>query len=582
MKRSFILSLSLMTIVALVMLAFGVSPAQSAAKSNRSETYAPDSLLVRFQPGAVSATKAEGLVSLGAQMQREFSLVPGLENWKLPPGLSVSQALKALQNNPNVLYAEPDYIVTVDLTPNDPSWGNLYGMGKINAPLAWDTFTGDANFVVAVIDTGIAYNHPDLAANMWQNPGEIPNNGIDDDGNGYIDDVYGWDFANNDNDPLDGNGHGTHTAGTIGAVGNNGVGVAGVNWNVKLAALKFLSDSGSGYTSNAVLAIQYAVMVVFKVTKNCGGGGGNSQALYDAINAAKSAGHIFVAAAGNNGTNNDSIPFYPANYNLDNVISVAATDSNDAKASFSNYGATMVDLGAPGVNIYSTIPGGYASYSGTSMASPHVAGVAALVYSYHPGWTYQQVRTSIFNSVRKVASMNGITVTGGIVDAAGALNGSVVPPTPTTQPSPTPTTRPSPTPTTRPSPTPTTRPSPTPTTRPSPTPTISNNSMHLGGLAGKGTRTSSTKWSATVTVTIHNGLNATLQSATVTGTWSNGASGSASCITSSRGTCTITKTGLTRSTVPSVTFTVNSVSRTSYIYDSARNDVLNSVTILRP
>jgi subtilisin family serine protease len=320
------------------------------------------------------------------------------------------------------------------------------------------------------------------------------------------------------------------------------VGVVGVNWQVRLAALKFLDDSGSGYTSNAVLAMQYAVWEGIKVSNNSWGGGGYSQALYDAINAAKSVGHIFVAAAGNSGTNNDTAPFYPANYNLDNLIAVAATDSNDAKASFSNYGATMIDLGAPGVGIYSTVPGGYASYSGTSMASPHVAGVAALVYGYHPDWNYQQVRSTIFNSVRRVASLSGITVTGGIVDAAAALGVAPILPTPTT---------------------------------PSP-------SMHLGGLTGKGARTSTTKWSATVTVTIHNALDAALQGATVTGTWSNGTTGSGNCVTNSSGTCTITKSRLSRSTVPNVLFTVNSASRSGYIYDPTRNDVKTSVTIIRP
>jgi subtilisin family serine protease len=565
MKRSLYIPIGAMIIGLLVLLAFGASPARSAAKSDSQAEYAPDSLLVRFQPGAATSEKGQAQSELNAQVEDEYSLVPGLENWKLPPGLSVPQAQKALQHNPNVLYAEPNYILHADILPNDPYYGNLYGMGKINAPSAWDTFKGNANFVVAIIDTGISYSHPDLAANMWQNPGEIANNGKDDDANGYIDDVYGWDFAYSDSDPSDGNGHGSHTAGTIGGVGNNGVGVVGVNWQVRLAALKFLDDSGSGYTSNAVLAMQYAVKEGIKVSNNSWGGGGYSQALYDAINAAKSVGHIFVAAAGNSGTNNDTAPFYPANYNLDNLIAVAATDSNDARASFSNFGATMVDLGAPGVGIYSTIPGGYASYSGTSMASPHVAGVAALVYGYHPDWNYQQVRSTILDNVRHVASMSGITVTGGIVDAAAALGVAPIPPTPTTPPSPTPTTPPA----------------PSPTITPSPTATTPSTSMHLGGIAGKGARTSTTKWSATATVTIHNALHAPLQGATVSGTWSNGTTGSGNCVTNSSGTCTITKSGLSRNTVPSVRFTVKSISRSGYLYDPTRNDVNTSVTILR-
>lgn len=493
---------------------------------------------MRFQPGAPAAEKAQTRAALGAQVQYEYSLVPGLENWKLPPGLSVPQAQQALQRNPNVLYAEPDYIVYADVTPNDPFYVNLYGMGKINAPAAWDTFAGDANFVVAIIDTGINYTHPDLAANMWLNPGEVAGNGLDDDANGYIDDVYGWDFANNDNNPADGHGHGTHTAGTVGAVGNNGVGVAGVNWNVKLAALKFLSDAGSGSTSNAIKAVQYAVKEGIKVSNNSWGGGGFDQSLYDAINASRSVGHLFVAAAGNNGANNDLTPFYPASYNLDNLISVAATDSSDAKASFSNYGVTSVDLGAPGVNIYSTLPSGYGSMSGTSMASPHVAGVAALVYGYHPSWTYQQVRDSIFNTVRQVASLSGKTVTGGIVDAAAALGASPPPPP--------------------------------------------GGSMHLGGLSGVGIKTNASKWSATVTVTVHDGSHAAVVGTTVTGTWSGGAKGSGSCITTASGTCAITKGGLTTSKAPSVTFTVNSVTHSILVYDPSKNEVSTSITISKP
>ena len=214
-----------------------------------------------------------------------------------------------------------------------------------------------ANVLVGVIDTGVDYNHPDLAANIWTNPGEIAGNGIDDDGNGYIDDVHGYDFVNNDGDPMDDNGHGTHFSGTIGGVGNNGIGVAGVNWNVKIMALKFLDSGGSGSTANAVAGVQYATMMGVDVTSNSWGGGGFSQALYDAIDAAGAANIAFVAAAGNNGANNDTSPAYPAAYDLPNIISVAATDDNDELASFSNYGAASVDLGAPGVDILSTLPG---------------------------------------------------------------------------------------------------------------------------------------------------------------------------------------------------------------------------------
>jgi len=344
---------------------------------------------------------------------------------KMPVNTNINDAVKEFNNNQNIEYAAPNYIYHITTIPNDPGYlsGNLWGLNKIQTPQAWDLTKGSADIVVANIDTGVDYDHPDLAPNIWTNPGEIPGNGIDDDGNGYVDDIHGYDFANNDGDPFDDHGHGTHTAGTIGAVGNNGIGVAGVNWNVKIMPVKFLSGSGSGTTTDAIRSIQYAIDNGADIMSNSWGGGGYDPSLEDVIKLANDAGILFVAAAGNNGRNNDILPFYPASYNVPNVISVAATDGNDVRASFSNYGTTSVDLGAPGINILSTIPGGgYTYLSGTSMATPHVAGVAALIKARYPELTSDVIKTRIFNSVDPSASLSGKTVTGGRLNAYKAVH----------------------------------------------------------------------------------------------------------------------------------------------------------------
>jgi hypothetical protein len=343
-------------------------------------------------------------------------------------------AAQWLNGMPGVEYAEVDYIVRHNLVPNDPSFTSLWGLrntgqsggtpgADIKAVSAWDISTGSSQTVVAVIDSGVLRTHPDLAANTWVNPDEIPGNGIDDDGNGLVDDLYGWDFANNDSDPTDDNSHGTHCAGTIGAVGNNGVGITGVAWNVKIVGLKFLGSNGSGSTSNAVKAVDYCFRKKIRISNNSWGGGGYSSSLYNAIKNAQSVGHLFIAAAGNNGRDNDATPHYPSSYDLPNVISVASIDRYDARSSFSNWGLTSVDLGAPGSSIYSTIlNNGYGSKSGTSMATPHVAGAAAVLLSYRPGWTWQQLRDALFQNVRLTTAMSGITSTGGVLDLSKALN----------------------------------------------------------------------------------------------------------------------------------------------------------------
>jgi subtilisin-like proprotein convertase family protein len=257
---------------------------------------------------------------------------------------------------------------------------------------------------------------------LWRNPGEIPGNGRDDDGNGFVDDIFGWDFANNDNDPMDDEGHGTHCAGTIAAQGNNGIGVTGVIWDAQIMALKFLGADGSGSTSDAVRCLNYAVANGARISNNSYGGGGFLASFQTALQNARARGHLFIAAAGNETNNNDANASFPANYNVDNVVSVAATDNRDRIASFSNFGATTVDIAAPGVNILSTLPGGgYGNLSGTSMAAPHVAGAAALVWDANPALTYTQVISRLYNNADRVASLTGLVATGARLNVNRAL-----------------------------------------------------------------------------------------------------------------------------------------------------------------
>lgn len=386
--------------------------------------YDSASILVRFRSDAQAVRLLEDTA-----LSEPITLVPGLREVRLGAGVTVDRALAAYRASPLVQYAEPNYRVEATRIPNDPRYPELWGMAKISAPQAWDVTTGSSQTVVAVIDTGVDYNHPDLVANVWVNTREVPGNGRDDDGNGFVDDVRGWNFVSNNNNAFDDNGHGTHVGGTIGAVGNNGVGVVGVNWQVKIMPVKFLDRGGSGYIDDAVRALNYAVANGATISNNSWRWIGNyfSQSMYDSISAARQRGHVFVAAAGNENCNNDTqmhCQANPASYNLDNIIAVAATDQNDNRASFSSYGRTTVDLGAPGVSILSTLPNNqYGSYSGTSMAAPHVAGVVALVRGLQPGWTYTQVINRVFSTVDPVPSMQGITVTGGRLNAARAVQG---------------------------------------------------------------------------------------------------------------------------------------------------------------
>jgi subtilisin family serine protease len=412
--------------------------ARLALEANPRLPYNPTAVLVQFDLRATESHRAWARQAIGGPAIYRYSIVPGLE--LVGTTLAPELAVKVLSGMPGVVYAELDHTVWADLTPNDPSFSSLWGLhntgqsggtvdADIDAPEAWDHFTGESSMVVGIVDTGIQLNHVDLAANIWTNPDEIAGNGVDDDGNGYIDDMNGWDWAYGDNNPSDVHSHGSHTAGTVGAVGNNGLGVVGVNWRVKLAALKFLNDSGSGSTSNAILAVNYAVGKGMRVTNNSWGGGGYNQSLYNAIQSSQSIGHLFCASAGNSNRNNDSTPHYPSSYNLPNIISVAATTRNDLKASFSNYGATTVDVGAPGDTILSTVPtNSYGNKSGTSMAAPHVSGVAAMIYAYSPTATWQQVRDAIFNTVRPISALAGRTVTGGVVNLSDALLYPALPP----------------------------------------------------------------------------------------------------------------------------------------------------------
>lgn len=364
------------------------------------------------------------------------------------------KSIELLAHDDAIAYIEPNYYYYLDQrVPNDRYFAKLYGLhndgtsgGTVDADIdaveAWDISTGSRAIVVGIIDTGVDYSHSDLAANIWHNPGETgldadgkdkATNGIDDDQNGYIDDYRGWDFFSKDNDASDDHSHGTHCAGTIGGIGDNGEGVAGVNWEVSILPLKVFDRNGSATADGLIEAIEYATQMKVRLTSNSWGGGGFSQAMFDAIQEAERAGILFIAAAGNAGANNDRTEYFPANYPLSNVIAVAATDRHDRLASFSSYGKEKVAVAAPGVDIYSTIPGdGYGLKSGTSMATPHVAGLTALILAAYPNLSSSDVVARVKYSAEPVASLVG-RVRYGRINAFSSLENDTVPPSVPTQ-----------------------------------------------------------------------------------------------------------------------------------------------------
>ena len=362
-------------------------------------------LLVKYQAGASAAVRAAATREIGIVVLKEYPRFD-MQLVQLPAGMTLNQGIAAYGNTPGVQFAEPNYLYRVNAIPNDPMFASLWGMEKIEAQEAWNLTTGAKEVVVADIDTGVDYTHPDLKANMWINTGEIPDNDEDDDNNGYVDDVYGINAIKDSGDPMDDEGHGTHTSGTIGAVGNNGEGVAGVNWTVRIMALKFLDDEGVGATSDAIKCFDYILLmksrgVNIRVTNNSWGSWGPSLALQTAIDACGNANILNVCAAGNDGVDNDSSTraSYPASFDSPSILSVAASDWNDGAAWFSNWGARTVDIAAPGTSILSTYPDNrYFFFSGTSMACPHVAGAAALIAAFDPTLTGAAIKAQIMNT----------------------------------------------------------------------------------------------------------------------------------------------------------------------------------------
>jgi subtilisin family serine protease len=422
--------------------------------------FVPNQVLIKFKPGAETGSKiSTNVMSLIGGTTVEIISTSSMNSANAKTGtkegklllvstkVGTMEAIDLIKDLQEVAYAEPNWIYNHYAVSNDTYFTNssLWGMyGSTTSPsnqfgsqaaVAWaNNKLGSNTVYIGIIDEGYMFNHEDLVANAGKNPGEIAANGIDDDSNGLVDDVYGWDFAGNNNTVFDGveDDHGTHVAGTIGAVGGNAKGVAGVVWNVKMLSAKFLGGTG-GTLANAIKAVDYFTDLKTRqglnivATNNSWGGGGYSQALQEAIERANTAGILFIAAAGNSGTNNDTTPSYPASYPNANVIAVASITSTGALSSFSQYGATSVDIGAPGSGIWSTVPvrakgkdiSGYASYNGTSMATPHVSGAAALYASLNPGATATQIKTAILNSATPTTSLSGKCATGGRLNVSG-------------------------------------------------------------------------------------------------------------------------------------------------------------------
>lgn len=412
-----------------------------ALLSSASLFAAPTKLIVKLKPG-VSAKSVSFFSQKSVSQVRDLNVSFGSFYSVVADGVS-QKSLNALQNDPNVEYAE--YSQTYTVTPivnketiQDAQYSDQWGLkntgknsggwfsrGKagedINAEGVWKLTRGRKEVKIAVIDTGVDYTHKDLAANMWVNEAEKNGQpGVDDDGNGYVDDIHGYDFANKDGDPTDGHGHGTHCAGNIGALHNRS-GIRGVMNNVKIVAIKFLSDSGRGETEDAIASVDYAIKAGVNLMSNSWGGGEFSQALKDSIQAANDAGIVFVAAAGNSRADNDAKATYPANYEVDNVITVGAHEGAGKRSSFSNYGKKTVHVFAPGSNILSTVPGDrYSKMSGTSMACPLAAGAIGLLMSEYPNLTPLEVRERVVATAVRNGSLDKFTA-GGRMDAKRLL-----------------------------------------------------------------------------------------------------------------------------------------------------------------
>jgi hypothetical protein len=427
-----------------------VLPAFVSIKVQAQAEFRQDRILVKPKAG-VDLTALHAI--LGVQLLHTYPAIGNLQVLQLPGGSTVAGTIAQYQQSGQVDYAEPDFIVHALTAPNDPYFndGSLWGLDNtgqfggqpdadIDAPEAWDILHDARNVIVAIIDTGIRPTHEDLAANLWVNPGETGPDSLgldkrlnlrDDDGDGYIDDVNGINAILGLGIPLDDHGHGTHVAGIIGGVGNNGVGIVGVAWHVQLMALKFLDALANGSVSDAIECIEYArVKGANIINASWGWYGFDSQALRDSIQTAGNAGIIFVAACGNSAINNDVNPLNPASFNLDNIIAVAATTWADQLADWSSYGATRVHLGAPGEAILSCshlTDFSYKYLSGTSMAAPHVVGACALLWSHYPADNYRQIINRILSTTDPLPGLAGKCVTGGRLNLQKALSVSDLP-----------------------------------------------------------------------------------------------------------------------------------------------------------